>query len=58
MVIRDKLFYNFIYRIFRIDPDERSNASELLKDPFLKVETPFLELENKYMYSQFSNTTY
>ena len=58
MVIRDELFYNFIYKIFRIDPEERLNASELLNDPFFKVKTPVSNQQNKYMYSHYTNSKF
>ena len=35
MVIRNKLFQNFIARIFKIDPDLRATATQLLKDSFV-----------------------
>jgi serine/threonine protein kinase len=51
IVIRNKLFFNFIEKIFKIDPEERENATNLLKDEFFKVKPEELNKRRRMLFS-------
>lgn len=47
IVIRNKLFYSFMCKIFQVDPEERANAAELLNHNFLKSNLKEIEKNEK-----------